>query len=219
MDSWRPGAQEGQEDFGTVAVWVQEKAGSTPVQYILPEGSTITDLIAEIDHRNPSFHLNFTISSNNSVLPSDLTLQSSEDLLTVTEPSSPDPRPWHGFHHVKLVPTTPVWRVVRKGMFLQGKCENGECSAYSQWVYVNRGFGTFSIERELQTGKCPVCSQRVGRATAIGVYSSKYRVEGMTRSEQDYTVAGETRPGMMAVFRDKDKAEWGFLVLDVSELA
>jgi hypothetical protein len=75
------------------------------------------------------------------------------------------------------------------------------------------------VEREFQIVKCPTCVGKTERGTAMNVYAGRYKVEGMTRGEQDYSAAGETREGMMAVFRDKDKTEWGFLVIEVSELA
>lgn len=233
MEKWRAGLNEGIEETPSLAIWVQEQPEATAVQYILPAESTVADLIAEIDHRLPALSLSFYLSAGELPLPPSFILQPTEEVLrvctgtaagpltTLTPPDLPsrDSQQWLGFHHVKLEPFVPAWRVIRKGLSLRAKCLNSACPAYLQNVYVNRGFGTFSVEREFQIVKCPACVGKTERGTAMNVYAGRYKVEGMTRGEQDYSAAGETREGMMAVFRDKDKTEWGFLVIEVSELA
>lgn len=233
MEKWRAGLREGTEDTAVLAIWVQERPETDPVQYILPAGSTAADLVAEIAYRLPALSLDFHISVGGVPLPYDFSLQPTEEVLRVREgqeagplptlspPSIPskDSQQWLGFHHIQLEQFAPAWRVIRKGLSLRAKCLNSACPAYLQNTYINRGFGTFSVEREFQIVKCPACGKKAERGAAMSVYEGKYKAEGMTRGEQDYSATGTTREGMMAVFLDKDKSEWGYLVIEVSELA
>ena len=230
MEKWRGGLSEGTEDTNVLAIWVQERPETAPVQYTLPAASTVADLVAEIAYRLPALSFGFYLSVEGLPLPYTFPLQPTEEVLSVCEGQEAGPLPtlsppdlpskdWLGFHHTQLAQFTPAWRVVRKGLSLRAKCLNAACPAYLQSTYINRGFGTFSVEREFQIVKCPACGGKTERGTAMGVYEGKYKVEGMTRGDQDYSAAGTTREGMLAVFLDKDKSECGFLVIEVCELA
>lgn len=63
---------------------------------------------------------------------------------------------------LKVLPwskTAPVWRIVGKGLNLEGKCTNKACEAHGQRVVCKKGFTAVNLVTE--KGSCPVCKQIV----------------------------------------------------------
>ncbi|KAJ6235109.1 UBIQUITIN-60S ribosomal protein L40 [Anaeramoeba flamelloides] len=59
--------------------------------------------------------------------------------------------------------SAPDWRIVRKGLCLEGKCPNKKCEAYDHNVIMNLGFGAFNIfsDQVIEKCKCPICETLV----------------------------------------------------------
>ncbi len=55
------------------------------------------------------------------------------------------------------------WRLIRKGLNIEGLCENFHCSAYNQMVVINLGFGEFDFARIIleRKNKCPICREKI----------------------------------------------------------
>ena len=64
-------------------------------------------------------------------------------------------------HNAEL---SPVWRRADPGLWLEGKCENNICVAYSKTVVMNAGFTDLdfiSEKRMIHKSKCPMCYEKV----------------------------------------------------------
>lgn len=62
--------------------------------------------------------------------------------------------------------SAPDWRVVGKGLCLEGRCTNTRCDAYGHMVIVNKGFNNFDFVASANSPErrdclCPVCYQPV----------------------------------------------------------
>lgn len=55
--------------------------------------------------------------------------------------------------------TAPVWRIVGKGLNLEGKCTNKNCAAHGHRVVCKKGFTAVNLLTE--RASCPVCQQIV----------------------------------------------------------
>lgn len=51
----------------------------------------------------------------------------------------------------------PWYREISDGMCWLCYCQNTKCPANKQLVVINKGFGVFSIGREMQVIRCPCC--------------------------------------------------------------
>lgn len=63
---------------------------------------------------------------------------------------------------LKVLPwskTAPLWRIVGKGLNLEGKCTNKNCAAHGQRVVCKKGFTAVNLVTE--KASCPICKQTV----------------------------------------------------------
>lgn len=72
----------------------------------------------------------------------------------------------------------PTWRVVERGLNLEGRCTHSKCSANGRTVIVPIGLGCFDLTLEEWKSKCPECSQYVQPTTA-GFYDCGWRFDGI----------------------------------------
>lgn len=56
---------------------------------------------------------------------------------------------------------SPVWRQATPGLWLEGKCSNKICVAYSRLVIMNEGFTDLDFTSERHSCKCPMCYEKV----------------------------------------------------------
>ena len=56
---------------------------------------------------------------------------------------------------------SPVWRRATPGMWLEGKCTNQICVAYSKMVVMNQGFTNLDFINEKKKSTCPMCYEMV----------------------------------------------------------
>lgn len=73
----------------------------------------------------------------------------------------------------------PKWRIVSKGLNLEGKCINKSCEANDKRVWVQMGIGTFDIIRKTFELKCPSCNQCITDVNNVGFWDCKYVINGM----------------------------------------
>jgi len=72
--------------------------------------------------------------------------------------------------------SAPLWRYCRKGVNIEGKCENRECKAYGKMVIHMHGFGVFDLFNS--EAKCPICMQRI-KPIKPGFTSCLWRISYM----------------------------------------
>jgi len=55
----------------------------------------------------------------------------------------------------------PNWRMAKRGLCLEGVCENENCEAFEKMVVMNKGIGTYDIVQDQYKNKCPMCKTYV----------------------------------------------------------
>jgi len=53
--------------------------------------------------------------------------------------------------------TAPAWRMAKRGLCLEGKCDNLQCQAFGCYVIINKGMGTYDLVYNQHENKCPMC--------------------------------------------------------------
>lgn len=90
----------------------------------------------------------------------------------------------------------PVWRRATPGLWLEGKCTNEICVAYSKMVIVNQGFCDLDFISECQDCNCPMCYEPLV-PVLCGFNRCKWatvgwrRQAGLAEGELDTTVRTE----------------------------
>ena len=85
---------------------------------------------------------------------------------------------------VKFNALAPSWRIVTPGLNLKGKCKNLQCDAKNEVIWIQKGFGTFFINKEAQMSKCPKCDKKAEDITNFGYYNCKIKVEGKVKDKE-----------------------------------
>ena len=52
----------------------------------------------------------------------------------------------------------PDWRIINKGLNLEGICKNKNCKAFDKKVWTNKQFGLFNLSKEVYKSPCPICN-------------------------------------------------------------
>ncbi|CAI5739944.1 unnamed protein product [Peronospora destructor] len=81
---------------------------------------------------------------------------------------------------LEFSPKAPEWRLVSKGMNIEGRCKNPECSAYRKMIIDRKKFVPFNLIRD-DNIQCPMCCCKVKPITC-GFYDCAWRFEGVTGS-------------------------------------
>ena len=74
------------------------------------------------------------------------------------------------------------WRIVRKGLNLEGKCLNKNCDAYKKIVIINKKFGKFDILNE--KNYCPICNNLI-EAKTCGFSGCTFCISGKKIGKND----------------------------------
>ena len=92
----------------------------------------------------------------------------------------------------KFSDKAPDWRFLVKGLNLEGICKNPSCKAYNKKVWVQKGFGTFNMAREIAKARCPMadCQKKVQEVDQCGFFYCKYEIEGMTVHNEEVSTSG-----------------------------
>lgn len=81
----------------------------------------------------------------------------------------------------------PVWRRAAPGLWLEGRCSNEICVAYSKLVVMNQGFTHLDFVNERHSCKCPMCYERVS-PTAYGINRCEWTTVGLKKSHPSQVV-------------------------------
>jgi hypothetical protein len=73
---------------------------------------------------------------------------------------------------------SPVWRRATPGLWLEGKCSNKICVAYSKLVVMNQGFADLDLTSEKHACECPMCYDSV-TPTGFGFSRCRWMTVGV----------------------------------------
>lgn len=85
---------------------------------------------------------------------------------------------------VAFDPGAPSWRTLIPGLNLRGACHNSICEANGQRVWIQKGFGSFNMNKECNISTCPVCDQPATDLNNCGFYRCTFSLYGMTETEE-----------------------------------
>lgn len=70
--------------------------------------------------------------------------------------------------------TIPQWRVIRKGLSLEGECRNRECSAHKNMVVYNAGIIDHDFTFDILSTRCPMCYELIS-VSKIGILDCEWK--------------------------------------------
>ena len=118
----------------------------------------------------------------------------------------------------------PDWRIVDQGLNVEGRCNNQECKAHNQIVWVQKGFGKFHMSEITCTSVCPMCSEIVTGVKNCGFFSCRYGIEGVQiKPEGDEKVEKKdlrAPTDKLLTFKDSgdSNVEWRYLIIETQRL-
>lgn len=109
--------------------------------------------------------------------------------------------PFVNFNEEEMVnfnPLAPPWRMVAKGLNLEGKCSNPSCDAFNKLVCIPLGTnGTFNIHEQRTKAICPManCYTRVEKNSVTNCYfwDCIYEIEGLQEGCDQPFYSGKKR--------------------------
>lgn len=116
----------------------------------------------------------------------------------------------------------PWFREITDGMSLICYCQNPKCIAYTQMVVLNKGYGVFSLKKDMSQIKCPCClSNRFLEVKNCGFVNCEWAMRGiLNRNKESKIYAdGKTYDNKLYTFKECDyKSVWYQLDIMVKEL-
>lgn len=116
----------------------------------------------------------------------------------------------------------PWYREITDGLSWICYCQNPKCHASKQMVVINKGYGTFSIKKEMLTIKCPCClSNKTLEVRNCGFVNCEWAMRGiLNRNKESKIYAdGKTYDNKLYTFKECDyKSIWFALDIMVKQL-
>lgn len=115
----------------------------------------------------------------------------------------------------------PWYREITDGMCWLCYCQNQRCIAYKQLVVINKGFGVFSISREMQSIRCPCCMS--GKSLEVrncGFVNCEWAMRGVLQRNKESKIYadGRTYDSKLYTFKECDyKSIWHALDIMVKQ--
>ena len=69
--------------------------------------------------------------------------------------------------------------MISPGLYLESKCVTKQCAAFDKKVLTNKKFGKFDLGKEIHKCICPICQKKTEKATNLGYYGTKIKIEGI----------------------------------------
>mmetsp|Transcript_4561 Transcript_4561/g.409 ORF Transcript_4561/g.409 Transcript_4561/m.409 type:complete len:92 (+) Transcript_4561:301-576(+) len=66
--------------------------------------------------------------------------------------------------------TAPDYRIISKGLNLEGTCSNKDCEVYNKSAWCKHGFGDFNFNMITKISKCPICKENLKDINNVGYY-------------------------------------------------
>lgn len=109
----------------------------------------------------------------------------------------------------------PLWRSLRRGFSLKGRCQNKNCPAYNDVIYINKGFGTFDMARTCFTSKCPQCLYVSKNLLNCCFWCASYEWSGCLKTGEKRTGKGTAGHEKYKSFKEGENVEWAYLEISV----
>jgi hypothetical protein len=116
----------------------------------------------------------------------------------------------------------PWFREISDGFCWLCYCQNEKCLAYGQLVVINKGFGVFSIKKEVSRVRCPCClgSKKLAIRNC-GFVNCEWAMRGILtkNSESKIYADGKTYDSKLYTFKECDyRTVWLALDLMIKKL-
>lgn len=95
---------------------------------------------------------------------------------------------------ISFDPSAPPWRIVTPGLNLSGICNNANCSAKDQKVWIQKGFGSFTMTAHAENSACPCCGEQVSQVNNCGFYKCIFSIEGALKASKEIKRLKEAAP-------------------------
>lgn len=105
----------------------------------------------------------------------------------------------------------PLWRSLKHGFSLKGRCQNKNCAAYNDVIYINKGYGSFDIARECFTSRCPQCCQVSKNLLNCCFWCASYEWSGCLKNGQTKAGKGSVGHEKYITFKEGEYADWAYL--------
>ena len=81
---------------------------------------------------------------------------------------------------IRFNSSAPKWRIVTRGLNLEGTCQNSECEANQMKVWLKIGFGLLNLNEIIACQKCPQCDVAINQSTikTMGFTTCRFQVTG-----------------------------------------
>lgn len=77
------------------------------------------------------------------------------------------------------------WLFIYSGLNLEGRCNNQNCEANGQRVWMPKGFGIFNMHKECAVSLCPQCNEMADAINNCGFTRCTYSIEGETQAGEE----------------------------------
>ncbi|EEY54947.1 ubiquitin family RING domain-containing protein [Phytophthora infestans T30-4] len=99
------------------------------------------------------------------------------------------------------------WRIVRRGLNIEGRCKNVECAAYQHMVIHPKQYEAFNLMRDDDI-RCPICHSKVKPRTC-GFYDCVWKFDG-TQEQNGFSIISQWKEAfgrnLMIVARRRDES-------------
>jgi hypothetical protein len=117
----------------------------------------------------------------------------------------------------------PWFREISDGLSWLSYCRNGRCAAFNELVVVNRGFGVFSVHKEMQAARCPMClaGGQLLEVKNCGFVNSEWAMRGILNKNKESKIYadGRTYDSKLYTFKECDyRSIWFALDIMVKPL-
>ena len=76
----------------------------------------------------------------------------------------------------------PWYCEVQDGLSWFGYCHNKQCKAFKNLFTVNRGYGIFKLDQEINEFNCPVCKKTDYALRNLGFVNCEWALKGVLKS-------------------------------------
>lgn len=116
----------------------------------------------------------------------------------------------------------PWYREITDGLSWICYCQNPKCFAFKQMVVINKGYGVFSIKKEMTQIKCPCCiSNKFLEVRNCGFVNCEWAMRGILNKNKESKIYadGKTYDNKLYTFKECDyKSIWFALDIMVKQL-
>lgn len=156
----------------------------------------------EIDEKNSKFYIFYRICEEDKMFSSigfDFSEIDQESLINLLPPPE----------------ETPIWKLVKKGLNLEGRCNNEKCDVERIWI--QKGFGKFDIAREIFEKNCPKCALRI-YIVNLGFWDCEYRIDGMKVQNLQKVEKTDRAPILDLLTFTPNQVQWAYLSIETTKI-